>query len=600
MSLSGRMQRFFCLGLIIFWFGAASASEPGADNGEAAQKLIQADRIKTLDHVRFIGLVQGLDKDSKALSARQRWELHYLKAWESGYQGDYNASLAQLDLVAQKSGDPILRFRAEATAINVLANVSRYQEAYERLTRLLDQIPAVDNTDARVQGLVTAAYLYVEAGQYDLASSYADRALEEGPTTREYACKGWYMKLAALYRGGKLPRFQKQLPDGLKACTDAGDVLFANLIRFYVANLHIQQGQPLKAIQLLRAHYKQVQGGNYPWLMSQFDASLAQAYWDTGAVGPAREFALSAVGSGVKSSHIESLSTAYRLLYLIEQRAGNPASALSYHKKYMAADKGYLDDVSAKALAYQVVSQQVLAKKFEIEALSRQNQILQLRQSLDKTAGETNRLYIILLLTVLAFIVLWTVRIKRSQLRFMKLARRDGLTGIFNRQHFLSEADHLLKYCAKSSRPACLVLIDLDHFKLVNDTYGHAMGDKVLKRAVAVCQAQLKSTELFGRLGGEEFAILLPECTLEQAVLRADRLRAEIACPAGGDGTCDIEVSASFGVAAATYSGYAMRALLIDADGALYRSKRAGRNQVTASDVTAAVADVELDPVQPV
>ena len=87
----------------------------------------------------------------------------------------------------------------------------------------------------------------------------------------------------------------------------------------------------------------------------------------------------------------------------------------------MAADKGYLDDVSAKALAFQMVNQQVLAKKFEIEALSRQNQILQLRQTLDKKAGETNRLYIILLLTVLAFIALWTVRIKRSQLRFMKL-----------------------------------------------------------------------------------------------------------------------------------------------------------------------------------
>src|SRR3546814_19020108 len=86
----------------------------------------------------------------------------------------------------------------------------------------------------------------------------------------------------------------------------------------------------------------------------------------------------------------------------------------------------------------------------------------------------------------------------------MKLARRDGLTGIFNRQHFVSSAELQLQYCRKSARQACLVLIDLDHFKVVNDTHGHAVGDRVLKRAVAACQAHLSSTDLFGRLGGAE------------------------------------------------------------------------------------------------
>lgn len=595
MSLPGAIRYFFCLSLVMVWMGVAVAAAPITAKDDIAQRLNQADRIKTVDHARFISLVRRLDKVRKTLSVPQMWKLRYLDAWESGYRGDYDAALTQLDDLVQKCGDRTLRFRAEATAINVLANVSRYEEAFERLTRLLDQIPNISDRDIRVQALTTAAYLYVEAGQYDLASSYADRVLKEGPTSRDDACKGWYMKLAALYRGGKLQKFQEQLPDGIRTCTDAGDVLFTNLIRLYVADLDIQQGRPRDAIQLLRTHYGQVQSGNYQWLMSQFDASLAQAYWNVGAIDPASQFALSAVDSGVKSSHIKSLATAYRLLYLIEQRRRNLGQALTYHEKYMVADKGYLDAVSAKALAFQMVNQQVLAKKFEIEALSRQNQILQLRQTLDRKAGESNRLYIILLLTVLALIVLLTVRIKRSQVRFKKLARRDGLTGIFNRQYFLGEADHVLKYCAKSSRPVCLVLIDLDHFKVVNDTYGHATGDKVLKRAVAVCQEQLHSSEVFGRLGGEEFAILLPECTLAQAMVRADRIRLGIARSAGSDDTSEVEVSASFGVATATHSGYSLRVLLIDADDALYRSKRAGRNQVTASDAANTARDVELD-----
>ncbi len=117
----------------------------------------------------------------------------------------------------------------------------------------------------------------------------------------------------------------------------------------------------------------------------------------------------------------------------------------------MAADKGCLTAVSAKALAFQMVSQQALAKKVQFETLSKRNQILQWQQSLDKKASETSRLYIILLLTVLALIAFWTSRIKRSHLRFIKLARRDGLTGIFNRQHFVSMAEQRLQYAGKSA-----------------------------------------------------------------------------------------------------------------------------------------------------
>ena len=118
-----------------------AAATPDTSTEGIAQRLDQADRIKTLDHARFIRLMQSLDKISTTLSDQQVWKLRYLKAWESGYRGESAASLMQLDDLAKTAGDRTLRFRAEATAINVLANVSRYQEAFERLSRLLEQIP---------------------------------------------------------------------------------------------------------------------------------------------------------------------------------------------------------------------------------------------------------------------------------------------------------------------------------------------------------------------------------------------------------------------------------------------------------------------------
>ncbi|MBB6188613.1 GGDEF domain-containing protein [Rhodanobacter sp. MP7CTX1] len=561
--------------------GTAIAAVPVPD--DLAQILKRADSIKTSNHAEFAALMQRLEDGAAKLSPEQQLYLRYLNAWQFAYRGDYPAALPLLNAVISESTDATLRFRAGVTAVNLLGIATHYEEAFSRLNQLLDQLPRVTDKDARVQALGAASQLYIQAGQYDLSAGYADQLLKESSSAAN-ACKATTVKLEALYRSGKLERLGRLFQDGIDLCVEAGEPIFANAIRSYVAAFDIQQDQPAAAIKLLQNNYATLQSTRYTPLISRFDASLAQAYWKEGEFVLAQQFALEAVNSRVKNEYTEPLTTAYELLYLISQKQGDMGSALAYHEKYMAADKGYLTEVSAKVLAYQTVKQQVLAKKLQIDTLNKQNQILELQQTLGKKAAVTSRLYIILLLTVLASIALWTYRIKRSQLRFMKLARRDGLTGIFNRQHFVEEVEHLLLYCKKSARDACIVLIDLDHFKIVNDTHGHAVGDRVLRRAVEACQAHLRSTDVFGRLGGEEFGILLPDCSLEQAYRRAEQIRVAIATAATGENAPGIPISASFGVAVTSRSGYELRGLLIHADEALYRAKREGRNRVVVSD----------------
>jgi diguanylate cyclase (GGDEF)-like protein len=298
----------------------------------------------------------------------------------------------------------------------------------------------------------------------------------------------------------------------------------------------------------------------------------------------------------IKSEYTEPLSIAYDVLYRIAKEEGNTRAALDYHEQFMAADKGHLNDITARTLAYQMVRQQVEDKKIQLFDLSRRNQILQLQQELDREAVKTSRTYIVLLLFLLASIGFLLYRLRRSQLRFMHLARRDGLTGICNRQHFVEEATQALRYSAKSSRSACLILIDLDHFKTINDTHGHAVGDHVLKRTVAVCQRYLRSRDVFGRLGGEEFGILFPECGAEQALARAEEIRQAIAeVPLDRDAG-HVMVTASLGVASAERSGYNLHRLMVDADDALYRAKREGRNRVaTASSASSGRAPGDLE-----
>lgn len=586
MGAFGRHCRAAVAGWILFgvFVTGTVASAVPVNVDDPVSLIRQAEASRTSDHARFLQLLDRLNNEYDKLTSDQQEQLRYLQAWQAAYSGNYDLADSLVEDLLEKSRNETLRFRAGLFLVNSLGERSRYQEAFQRLSELLARLPGVVDADIRSQALATAAYLYEEAGQYDLALDYADQLSRQRKTPDDYTCIADYTRLAALYKSAKLDGIERQFHQGIAECIGVGNRLYANGIRFYVASLAVQQGHADRAIRLLNDSYSEVERSGYVWLLSQFDALLAEAFWDNNQTPQAAQAALKVVERAPNNSYAESLSSAYKILYLVAKRQGDIHAALSYHEQYMKANEGYLDAVSRRALAYQIVQQQLLAKRLEVDMLSKQNEILQLQRTLDRKATEAGRLYIALLTTVLAFIAFWAFRIKRSQLRFMRLARRDGLTDIFNRQHFLNEAELQLQYCRRASRDACLVLIDLDHFKAINDTHGHAVGDRVLQCAVDACKAHLRSTDVFGRLGGEEFGILLPECSLEQGLVRADQLRAAVASAASDGDDSGIQVSASFGVACSTRSGYELNSLMAHADEALYRAKREGRNRVRVSD----------------
>jgi diguanylate cyclase (GGDEF)-like protein len=590
MSRPGKARWLLLTIWLILWVlsvGPAIAAESQAAplSEDPAQLLKRADGAESSNIAEFNAILRRLNNERSKLSPRQELHLRYLMARQVVFRGDFKAAIPLMEAIADQSASSVLSFRASATVVDLLVTQSRYEEAFERLGPLLEQLPQVAEKKARIQAIGVASQLYLEAGQYDLAEDYAGQLLLESDSPK-ITCVAWYYKVNALVRGGQMETSGAQLRDGTDACAKAGDVLIADMFKSVVARFDIQRGQPGEAIRLLTSNYSQAQRKLYPPVIADFDGLLALAYWKTGDTGRAKDFALHVIAGnkGREGVYSESTATAYLILYQIEKSEGDLGAALAYHEKYTVADKGYLNEGSAKVLAYQTVKQVVLAKKLQVEGLDKKNRILTLQGELDRKAVETSRLYITLLVLVLAFIALWTYRIKRSQLRFMRLARRDGLTGIFNRQHFVNEAERQLRYCRKSARDVCLVLIDLDHFKLVNDTHGHAVGDRVLRRAVDACQAQLRSTDVFGRLGGEEFGMLLPECTLDNVLVRVEQMRAAIAAVSSAKDVPGIPISASFGVVNAANSGYELRQLMIDADRALYQAKHEGRNRVSLFD----------------
>ena len=165
----------------------------------------------------------------------------------------------------------------------------------------------------------------------------------------------------------------------------------------------------------------------------------------------------------------------------------------------------------------------------------------------------------------------------------MELAVVDPLTGVHNRRYFETHLAALVADAANRGRPLALMILDIDHFKSVNDTYGHGAGDTVLRAFAARVRKVVRTSDLICRLGGEEFVVVMPDTAIEIAVKIAERLRGEIEknrFPIAEDG-CAIEVTVSIGLAERRHDAEP-EGLFQRADRALYRSKSGGRNRVSA------------------
>jgi len=171
---------------------------------------------------------------------------------------------------------------------------------------------------------------------------------------------------------------------------------------------------------------------------------------------------------------------------------------------------------------------------------------------------------------------------KQMEEKLLQLATTDPLTGTSNRRHFIERATTELKRSRRYDSQMAVIMLDIDYFKEVNDKYGHIVGDEVLKRLVACCHKELRTSDIFGRFGGEEFAIVLVETNPAATTQTCQRLiekisKLKIRTPQG-----QVSITVSLGFTMQTADDISIDSLLKRADDALYRAKNAGRNQVVS------------------
>jgi diguanylate cyclase (GGDEF)-like protein len=217
----------------------------------------------------------------------------------------------------------------------------------------------------------------------------------------------------------------------------------------------------------------------------------------------------------------------------------------------------------------------------------------------------TNHVYGSVWLTVLSFeALLFTISIafillamakERTELRHRTAAMVDPLTGIANRRSFLHEAELIAKRHVGNPRPTAVLLVDLDHFKSINDRFGHALGDRVLEIFTETARQSIRSTDLIGRLGGEEFAAVLYDTGRDKAMAVADRIRDSFALASQEVEGRPVCATVSIGVVHCEAAMLDMPQLLAQADQALYFAKENGRNRVEVASLELVRAQLAED-----
>ena len=550
----------------------------GKEPESIEDKIQLAEELKATDFNRFNELLKQVEDSSVNLTAEQHEQFRFLDAYRLAYSGSQTQAVANLTELVKVAKSEKVQFKSLSVLLNILIISRDYSEVFQYLEQYDQMQKNITDKDLRQHALGILALVFNQTSQFDIGYFYANK-LSSDAVDGKYACFGMQFKLESLHRLKKYDEFDQEFDAGVATCEAAKQPIYSKIIQSYRVE-RLLEVDPNQAISLLNSLYQDVEQTSYNVLITLYKTLYSIAYLRNEQLDVAKEYGLSAT-KNIKEDDINyAILLLYSTLYEIEKANGNFEKALTYHEVLVSKQKAYDDEKAAGLLAYNIAKANVEVKNQRIALLDKDNELLSLQKDLYEKEARQNRLLVLILGAIPLLATVLAYRGLTGRSRFKKIAEYDQLTGISNRYHFNNQAKIALDYCETNAKPVALILFDLDYFKDINDTHGHAVGDWALRAVVKTCRNFMRNNDVFGRIGGEEFAVVLPGCQTDKAVLLAEICRDAIAGIDTTESGKHFSLSASFGVSGSDNSGYQLKQLLADADSAMYSAKAAGRNQV--------------------
>ncbi|MET3137225.1 diguanylate cyclase (GGDEF)-like protein [Undibacterium sp. GrIS 1.2] len=444
-------------------------------------------------------------------------------------------------------------------------------------------LPHIDRFTAKLGILQSATSLLLSLRAYDDALSYANRMLDIPSPEGDFQakCIGYTNQVQINFERGNRLAARSAMKDALDNCNANGRKGIVLILQVYEVVDLIDTGSYQQGIRqgvILAAAFSKSEQGTDDF--SKLLEALSRAYLKTGQLDIAESYSLRALQLAKINQSIQLMAKLNTTMSAIKRAQGQYASALDYYDMSLALKDKILDEQLRKNIAYQRVQFDSKDKANQLVLLEEKNKALMLEQQLERRNNLVLVFLMVAITCLMMSILFWLMKTLKQKNLFRQFSQIDGLTQVANRTHFIHCATEAFD---KNPNGMSIILFDMDLFKKVNDTYGHATGDWVLKNVTEVVQAQLRDVDLLGRLGGEEFAICMPDSTVDTAMALAERCRAAIAVIDTVTSGHQFDLSASFGVSS-FFAGpeRSFKVTLEAADRALYHAKSQGRNCVSA------------------
>ncbi|MFC3093584.1 GGDEF domain-containing protein [Alteromonas sediminis] len=544
-------------------------------------RLSQSYDKRFSDRAESLRLLQTIDESR--LSDSDKNKFTYLSLYHDIFAGKITSSVRDLKTLNDTVDDPELKLTILGTLLSAHVGVKDWHAGFadvDKVQAIFDDYPHLAGSEDGLRTSNGVGIFLNAAEEYERAAAIAESVIArtELPST---LCIAHNILVQALENRSEFEKFDRVHEQGIKHCNEAS-------MSYIVLSLNyskvMQKSQIWSKSRTIDYALQQLdialEEGFLP-LIHSFQSFLAGQYCEIEDFQECLSMAYAVIRTGSDNGYIVPRLFSYEYAAIASAELGYFENAHTYWEAFSVLQRQYYSDLAARQIAVQNARFNDQAKEAQIALLDKENSLLQTEAKLSAEQIQNSLLALALSAFLLIALLLWSWRAMIVQKKLKVMAREDSLTHIANRGYFTELARIALEKSKPIKQTVTIILFDLDHFKRINDNYGHHVGDWALKSAVRAVEGALGNSATVGRVGGEEFAIFAEGLSLEEATELAEKCRGAIE-------TIDPEaihrtkfsLTASFGVCDTTQVGYNYDTLYTAADLALYQSKTRGRNRV--------------------
>ncbi len=525
--------------------------------------------------------IEALEKRQAEFNDEQLHKFILMKAANLGFLGLHKERVDLIKSKIDSVSDPEIRIRYLYHLSSGYSRLADYEPALVAMNEGISLLPKLKGSRAKLSALQGIVTILVSLRQFDDALVYVDRILEIDDKSLELTrCVGLANRVEIYFAKGERRKSRLILPEANEACQQGQHKFMTRILQALAMIDLVDSGNYKQGIGaglgLVQEFQQSSQNSDY---LIQIQEALARAYLEIGNLEAASKHAVAAFELARSESNVNLFEKSSETLGKIRFAQGRYADAVKHYEYALNLKNRVIDDQLNKNLAYQRVRYEVQDKANQLKLLEQQNKVLEVERELARKNNQNLWLFLTLIVLMASLLSLWLAKAIRQKNLFRQSSQVDALTQIANRMYFLAQAMNLF---ANRSSTISILVFDMDNFKRVNDTFGHSTGDWVLQHVCSLVKAHLRREDIFGRLGGEEFAICLANASPESALQLAERCRMAIAMIDTEPSGYRFSLSASFGIATVDLNGlHDFESTLEAADKALYQAKSDGRNCVS-------------------